>query len=157
MEAFLRTPELADYQAMTTWIPDTEACARWAGPLVPFPFSAETLPVLLSMPSGYSCSLIDPANQCIGFGQHWMTEPGNVHLGRIIVAPTMRGRGVGRILCELLIKQAWQTTGTSTITLKVYRDNQIALSLYSSLGFMLVERESNADILFMRRTAKYVL
>jgi ribosomal-protein-alanine N-acetyltransferase len=156
MEASLRIPELADYQAMTSWIPDAEACARWAGPHVPFPFSAEMLPELLSMPGGRSYSLIDPANQCIGFGQHWMTEPRNVHLGRIIVAPTMRGSGIGRILCELLIKQAVQTAGASTITLRVYRDNPIALSLYLSLGFGVVQPESTADILFMRRTAQCI-
>lgn len=153
MEAALRTPELADYQALTTWISDAEACTRWAGPLVPFPFNAESLPDLLSMPGGCSYSLVDMANQCIGFGQHWPTEPATVHLGRIIVAPSVRGHGMGRILCELLIKQAVKTVGASTITLRVYRANAVAMSLYSSLGFNVVESMSTEELLFMNRAA----
>jgi ribosomal-protein-alanine N-acetyltransferase len=105
------------------------------------------------MPGGCSYSLVNLENQCIGFGQHWPTGPATAHLGRIIVAPNVRGHGMSRILCELLIKQAVEAIDALTVTLRVYRDNVIAVSLYSSLGFSVVESKSTEELLFMSRVA----
>jgi ribosomal protein S18 acetylase RimI-like enzyme len=42
----------------------------------------------------------------MGFGQYWLTAPGTAHLGRIIVSPQARGRGLGRVLMQLLCAEA---------------------------------------------------
>jgi ribosomal protein S18 acetylase RimI-like enzyme len=65
----------------------------------------------------------------------------------------VRGNGAGRLLCEKLIAKAREATGVSTVTLRVYRDNHAARSLYSSLGFFVIESESTDDLLFMSATA----
>ncbi|WP_082090821.1 GNAT family N-acetyltransferase [Halomonas sp. HG01] len=150
MEATLRTPQTADYEAIASWVVDKKACARWAGPLVPFPFSSENLPELLEVEGCASYCLVDSNNQCVGFGQFWMTDHGAVHIGRIIVSPEARGVGAGRLLCERLMDKALRSTGAHMVTLRVYRDNHTARSLYSSLGFVVVNSESTGDILFMR-------
>ncbi|WP_386079112.1 GNAT family N-acetyltransferase [Vreelandella sp. F11] len=149
MKEILRTPEQIDYQTIAAWVTDQKSCARWAGPLVPFPFAAEKLPKLLAVKGGSSYCLSDSSNSCIGFGQFWAGKEGAVHIGRIIIAPEARGKGVGRLLCEQLIAKARQSTGSSTVTLRVYRDNHAAHSLYSSLGFFAIESESTSDLLFM--------
>ena len=149
MDVSLRSPEKSDYDTIATWIKDAKACARWAGPLVPFPFSAEKLPELLSVTDGSSYCLSNSDGSCIGFGQFWVVKQGAVHLGRIIISPEVRGAGAGRLLCEKLIAEAVQATRATTVTLRVYRDNKAALSLYSSLGFSGVEPESTSDLLFM--------
>ncbi|SPE29111.1 putative acetyltransferase [Burkholderiales bacterium] len=150
MNETLRRPEPADYEAILAWVPDADSCLRWAGPNVPFPFSAAQLPGLLQVAGAHSYCLADGAVSPVAFGQHWVRGPGSVHLGRVIVAPDFRGRGYGRLLCRLLMAQAVRTSGAAAITLRVYRDNIVALSLYSSLGFAGVEAESSRQALFMR-------
>jgi ribosomal-protein-alanine N-acetyltransferase len=149
MDCTLRSLHPADYEAITSWVPDASACLRWAGPRVRFPFSAAELPALLTVPNGSSYCLAD-VTALYGFGQHWVVTPGAVHLGRIILSPEMRGQGLGRVLCQQLAAKAMQNTGANTVTLRVYRDNAVAVALYASLGFTPVESESDADLLFMK-------
>lgn len=157
MNASLRPPTASDYVAIASWIPDAAAGLRWAGPRLPFPFSAADLQALLAVPgcSEFSYCLVDDlANPC-GFGQHWVLQPGAVHLGRIIVAPNARGQGLGRKLCQELISAALRSTSAMVVTLRVYRDNLAAVGLYSSLGFFEVAAESTNDVLFMKMRANY--
>lgn len=150
ISATLRIPEQRDYDVIASWVSDAEACTRWAGPSIPFPFSAKSLPELLSMMGARSYCLSDSDDACIGFGQFWVVEKGAVHIGRIIVSPHARGQGAGRLLCEKLIAKAVQSTGSTKVTLRVYRDNQSARSLYASLGFSVDESQSSDSLLFMR-------
>ncbi len=153
MNATLRTPQPVDYSAIASWIPDAKACIRWAGPLVPFPFTTAELETLLSVARGESYCLAKAGNAPYGFGQHFVVEQGLVHLGRIIVSPAARGKGLGRELCRQLIARAIQATGASAVTLRVYRDNPTALHLYSGLGFIPVELRSTEEVLFMELRA----
>lgn len=155
MKASLRTPETSDYVAIASWIPNADAGLRWAGPRLPFPFSASDLPALLAVPGGgeSSYSLVDESGIPFGFGQHWVLHPGNVHLGRIIVSPVYRGRGLGRALCQELISAGLRSTAATAVTLRAYRDNLVAVGLYASLGFVEVTEESTDDVLFMKMPA----
>lgn len=53
MSASLRIPEPADYEVITSWVPDADSCLRWAGPRVRFPFTAAELPRLLAVADGH--------------------------------------------------------------------------------------------------------
>ncbi|MCL7929705.1 GNAT family N-acetyltransferase [Halomonas llamarensis] len=136
MQTTLRTPEKADYEAIAAWISDKKACSRWAGPSVPFPFAATDLPELLAIQGGSSYCLSDSDNRCVGFGQFWPGKQGAVHIGRIIISPEARGKGTGRLLCEKLIAQARQSTGASTVTLRVYRDIMPLVLCIQALAFL---------------------
>lgn len=149
----LRAPRPTDYEALATWVADATACQRWAGPRVPFPLSAETLPGLLAMQDAQSWFLDEGADKPVGFGQFWPTAPGSVHLGRVIVAPEMRGWGLGVVLCRSLATLAARSTGANAVTLRVYRDNPAALHTYEGLGFAPVEAESDAAVCFMKADA----
>ena len=148
----LRPPTSEDYQAIAAWIPDARAAQRWAGPQLPFPFSAAEIPSLLAMPDGAKPSycLVNGAGELAGFGQHWVVQPGAVHLGRLIVSPAMRGQGMGRALCEHLIAAALEATQANVVTLRVYRDNPAAIHLYQSLGFTVDPGEPSGEVLAMR-------
>jgi [ribosomal protein S18]-alanine N-acetyltransferase len=153
MTTTLRNPQPDDYLVIASWVPDAQACIRWAGPLVPFPFAAAELQRLLTVSNGESYCLADSGAEPCGFGQHFVVEDGAVHLGRIIVSPAARGKGLGRELCQQLIARAVQATGATAVTLRVYRDNAAALHLYSSLGFMPVAAKSSEEVLFMAHRA----
>lgn len=149
MNFTLRAPWPDDYATLASWLPDAQACLRWAGPQIPFPIAAELLDKQLSFAGGNSYFLADANHFVVGFGQHWVLKPAAVHLGRIIVAPTHRGQGIGRSLCTLLIARAKSVTGAGTVTLRVFRNNHAARVLYEDLGFSAVDAESNEEVLFM--------
>ena len=149
MTLAFRAPVTTDYKAIASWIPNASACARWAGPRFRFPFVSRELPELLDVERIHSFSMVSPENALVGFGQFWPRDERTVHLGRIIVAPHRRGLGLGMFLCEFLIAEALHMTKAEKITLRVYRDNQAAFSIYSKLGFISVVSESNSAVLAM--------
>jgi ribosomal protein S18 acetylase RimI-like enzyme len=149
MTATLSTPTPGDYEALVAWVPTADACARWAGPQLPYPFTASELPALLEVP-GKSFSLVEGSRRPLAFGQYRTVSPDTVHLCRLIVSPDWRGHGYGRALCEQLIEQAVADTGASMVTLRVYRDNAVAQSLYHKLGFKPVELRSDVNVIGMR-------
>jgi ribosomal protein S18 acetylase RimI-like enzyme len=159
MNMLIRTTTASDYEAIASWVPDAAAGLRWAGPRLPFPFVASDLGALLATPGRResSYSLIDDSAKPCGFGQHWVLQHGAVHLGRIIVDPNSRGRGIGRVLCQRLISAALQSTSATAVTLRVYKDNLVAMRLYSTLGFVEVAAESTDDVFFMRRLTNRAL
>src|SRR5215472_13172181 len=152
MNATLRLPELADYELIASWVPDAQSCLLWAGPRVRFPFTAAELPSLLLPPGehGQSYCLAESGANLLGFGQYLIRKPGAVHLARLIISPAFRGKGFGRLLCQLLRARALQATGANEVTMAVFRDNVVALSLYSNLGFSAVEAECSEKVLSMR-------
>lgn len=149
MNVTLRSPSPADYDTIAAWIPDGDACRRWAGPKVPFPFAAADLPTLLPVPGGGSYCLVGDRDAPLGFGQYW-PRPGNtIHLLRIIVSPESRGKGLGRELCRQLIGRALAASPAHALTLNVYRENGPAVALYEGLGFTVDAEKSNENALFM--------
>lgn len=153
-ELMLRPPVAADYAAIAAWIPDAAACVRWAGPQLAYPFDAGALPRLLQMEHGASYVLHGAHAGLLGFGQYRLRQPGTAHLCRIIVAPAARGQGMGKALCRLLIAQASRAAAVDAVTLRVYRDNLAAFAIYSDLGFVAAEAESDAAVLMMKLTLK---
>ena len=58
-------------------------------------------------------------------------------MARIIVSPNHRGKGLGNLLCRLLISEGTMRCGESYFSLNVYPDNTKAIKLYKKLGFEL--------------------
>jgi ribosomal protein S18 acetylase RimI-like enzyme len=156
MMASLRQAAAADYAHVASWIGDATTCRRWAGPGLHYPFAAEDLPQLLIKPGARSYCLGPEDSAPYGFGQHWPRGEQSVHLGRIIIAPTLRSRGLGIRLVRLLCERALAESGASEVTLMVYRDNPTAFGLYQRLGFVGDEGLSRADALYMRLAASHL-
>jgi len=140
------------YATIADWPDSAEATQRWAGPGVPFPLPPERFAQVLELEVRPGWALLDEQGQCLGFGQYWMTDADTAHLGRIIVSPLARGRGLGRLLMQALSAQAMHGAGVQRLTLRVYRDNTAAVALYRDLGFQQVEASSTPELLFMRCT-----
>ncbi len=75
------------------------------------------------------------------FGHGWM-------IGNVAVAPTWRGRGIGRRLMEAGIELV-RHNGGEWIALQVRTDNDVAHDLYKALGFV----DTGEIVFFERRTA----
>ena len=148
----LRKALAADYVEICSWVTDAAVCRQWAGPSITFPPHADRLPADLTKDGQESFSLVD-GESLIGFGQYWTIETGAVHIGRVIVSPRSRDKGIGRCLVEALISQGVASTGADRVTLRVAGGNARAQKLYESMGFQPVPARSSADVLFMQRCA----
>lgn len=153
MTEYLRPVQPPHYAAIGAWLDSAGATQRWAGPGVPYPLGSDAFAQALQLQQRPGWVLLDAHGHCLGFGQHWPTTSGTLHLGRIIVSPQARGRGLGRVLMQALMAQALQSGGVERLTLRVYRDNVAAVSLYRDLGFQPLENASTPELLFMQNHA----
>ncbi|WP_329844088.1 GNAT family N-acetyltransferase [Stenotrophomonas sepilia] len=154
MDHRLQPVQPHDYALIAGWLDSAAATLRWAGPGVPYPLRPEQFEQVLQLRERSGWLLLAESGQRVGFGQAWCTEPGATHLGRLLVAPQARGRGLGRGLVEALIEQAFQSDAVERLTLRVYRDNAAAVALYRTLGFEPVDAASTPALLFMQRARR---
>lgn len=85
-----------------------------------------------------SYSLVDDEPDLHAFGQYYL-RLNRLHLGRLVVNPEHRGKGLAKILITKLIDKAFEQQGAKEASLFVFRDNLAAYHCYQSLGF--VEQE----------------
>jgi RimJ/RimL family protein N-acetyltransferase len=152
-KVLLRAATDSDLLAVSSWIPDEEANRLWGGPNIRFPHTLECLVDDLDFRGCDSVALIGEARRLLGFGQLLDRSPETVHLARVIVSPDLRGQGLGRILCRLLIDRGLERFGRRSFSLNVYRQNRVALRTYESLGFRPFQPSSDGpEMMLMQLT-----
>ena len=119
----------------------------WGGSALSFPPSVETTWAEIRATAENSFVLCAENGDVLGFAQTLERTP-NIHLARIIVSPEVRGKGLGRILCELLIQKALSAQ-PEKITLNVFHHNTAAIALYTSLGFVRVPNQEDEGLIGM--------
>lgn len=122
-----RLPELMG------WFPDADACRVWGGPSFRFPFTLESFRHDTRMDSLPTWGLMQ-GEGLAGFGQYYL-RAGRCHLGRLAIAPALRGRGLGGTLVRELCRVGSADLGVATYSLFVLPGNGRALRLYERLGF----------------------
>jgi len=154
-ELELRDARSGDLSVIASWIPDAEACLRWGGPDLSFPFAEGSLERELLVSERTSRCLVHPdaRDLPLAFGQVWTREVGARHLGRIVVDPSHRGFGLGHALVTRLVDEVRVDDDVAWITLRVFADNFPALAVYRQAGFVDVPAMREDDALFMRRPA----
>lgn len=151
MEYSLRPATVQDLDTILKWVPTADLLCTWGGPTLAFPPEPREVWRAIQADDRNTLSLVDRLGTLVGFGQLLPREPGTVHLARIIVSPEWRGRGLGRLLCQRLIEHASRHFQPSLLTLKVYVENQAAVSLYRSLGFAEAPEAPGAGAILMKR------
>lgn len=133
----LRPATVADAALALAWTPEIAALRRWAGPHMDYPASPEAFWTEITGQGSATYVLASPADGAVAFGQVRLREQTCGHLARLIVAPAHRGRGLGRLLCHSLMREALRLhPALEAFTLYVLPDNGPALALYRSLGFV---------------------
>lgn len=125
------TPE--DLPVIASWIRSQDDCLFWAGTRVSFPIDLDSLPEAIQFSESHSFTL-EEGGLPVAFGQLVPKENGRLHFSRLITSPVLRGRGRGRHLASLLLRQA-MSKGAARISLNVIPENSVAIALYRSLGF----------------------
>ncbi|WP_110669295.1 GNAT family N-acetyltransferase [Salinicola halophilus] len=139
-----------DLATVAGWIASPLELERWAGPDLHWPLESDRLWREIdagAMPS----YCLKQGGELLAFGQLSPKGPHHHHLARLIVAPEMRGRGLGRRLCEGLIQEGHKR-GAERLTLNVAGDNTVALELYRRLGFYPVGERDERGVIPMMLT-----
>ena len=127
--------DVARLPELMRWFPDAASVRVWGGPDFRHPFDEQTFREDTRVDSLQSWSLVAPDGSLGAFGQYYL-RVGRCHLGRLVVAPSLRGSGVGRRLVQELCRVGGPTLGTTEYSLFVYDSNPVAIRLYRSLGFV---------------------
>lgn len=92
-----------------------------------------------------------PDDRLTALGQLVFKEAHWAHLARIVVAPLLRGQGLGRSLCLALMQRALALDRALIgWTLYVYPQNEAARGLYESLGFFIGGAGEDGDLRMMK-------
>lgn len=119
---------------LMSWFPDAHSCGSWGGPQFRFPFSDATFREDLGIDRLSSWGLPDTDGSLGAFGQYYR-RLGRCHLARLVVAPSLRGRGIGGILVRELCDRGREELGAGEFSLFVLAGNASARQLYGRLGF----------------------
>ena len=131
----LRIATDEDLNTLISWIKDQGACRLWAGPHVRFPLTLQRLKKDIEFSEENTFVMVNDAGQPVGLGQLLEKENGRIHMARVMVAPPQRAKGLGEMLCRLLIEEGIKRFGNVNFSLNVYSDNTTAVRLYQKLGF----------------------
>ena len=116
------------------WFTSRESCQLWGGPAFRFPFTADTFRADCQLAELPSFVLLDASGTVCGFGQYYL-RAGRCHLARLAIAPSLRGRGLGMRLIELLSDAGKAALRVEHCSLFVSIANTSAMALYERLGF----------------------
>ena len=74
------------------------------------------------------------ANEVVGYAGIWIVA-GEAQVMRVAVQKVLRNQGLGLLLTQELIKEAWDA-GAEAVTLEVRESNAAALKVYERCGFV---------------------
>jgi ribosomal protein S18 acetylase RimI-like enzyme len=131
---FLREFRDAHAREISRWPTSMEEVRRWAGSGTGFPVDVSVFRLWHAEPDVKPYVLCD-GDALVGYGEVWVDEAEReVELGRIIVRPASRSRGVGRRFVRLLLQRA-ALSGLPDAFVRVVPDNHAAIACYRSAGF----------------------
>lgn len=127
-----------DYARLVTWVPDAAALYLFAGPSLTWPPTVGQFEELTQRP-GLSGWMLADDERLPAWGHFDLTIQGHsARLGRVIIDPRYRGRGLGHTLTRAAIEKA-RNLQASEVRLAVVRDNQPAMKAYLRAGFTRIE------------------
>ncbi len=105
----LEPPHASDAQDIAGWATSADEARWWGGHTVTWPVDPSIFCAWHEDPDVRPYVLREDGD-LLAYGEVWVDDDEQeVELGRIIVRPERRGRGIGRLLVSLLLDQATQT------------------------------------------------
>jgi ribosomal protein S18 acetylase RimI-like enzyme len=135
----------ADDGEVTSWFADAGELRFFAGPRLRWPLDAGQWRSIRMDASVTSWTVVigeDPTP--VGHAEMVRESSAVVRLARLAIAPTIRGRGIGRAVMAQLIDKC-REAGYSLVTLAAHPDNSSAIRAYRTLGFELSTQSSSAS------------
>ncbi|MFE0512647.1 GNAT family N-acetyltransferase [Streptomyces sp. NPDC058964] len=136
----LRTFSSADSELLASWVTSPTELLIWAGQAFVWPLAEEQL-------ASYAAESMSPGRRSwTGLDQQTGRAVGHAsirldadgisgRLGRVLVAPEARGRGVGAAMLKEVLSLAFGALRLQQVELGVFSHNTGAVRLYERLGF----------------------
>ncbi|TDU91267.1 acetyltransferase (GNAT) family protein [Kribbella voronezhensis] len=110
-----------------------------------YPFPADLVGSWRKVADDIASYLYFDGGAPVGYGELWLDdEEDEVELARIIVAPDLRGQGIGAEFVRALLQPAL-AAGYSAVFLRVRPDNERAIRTYLRVGFQPVDERLAAE------------
>ena len=119
---------------MMSWFSDEQELQNWSGPNFRYPFNLSSFTEDLKMNSISSCVLTSNESEFLAFGQYYQRLD-KCHLGRLIVNPKFRGKGIAAKLMSHLCERGQQELKLTSCSLFVLAHNESAIKSYKKFGF----------------------
>ncbi len=134
-------------EQLISWIPDARFLLQWGGPKFRWPLDKEQLMAIQAETQNHPSSsfMFDAfdVTQGLNIGHIELmrvnAENRSAHIGRVIIDPTLRGKGFGSQLMEIICAFAFEKLALSRLTLGVFDFNQAAIDCYRQTGFIITE------------------
>ncbi|GEM_PF-6729581 len=131
---FLQAATLNHTKHLFEWFRDPIEFTTWAGPKLEYPSTPEALHLSLSQTGFQYFALCNSGENVVAFGQLQLL-PESLHLGRLAVHPSYRGKGLSYKLLNHLIYKAYSLANFEEVSLFVYESNDVAIKSYKKFGF----------------------
>lgn len=119
---------------MMDWFSREQELSNWSGPNFRYPFNLYSFTEDLNMSSLSSFVLISNESEFLAFGQFYQRLD-KCHLGRLVVNPQFRGKGIAAILMSHLCERGRQELKLKEYSLFVLAHNESAIKSYQKFGF----------------------
>jgi len=139
---------------MMDWFANEAELKQWAGPGIRYPFDLSSFTADLKITPNNAFSLISDTGELFGFGQYYQRLD-KCHLGRLVVNPKFRGKGVIAELIKQISEQGTKALNVTACSLFVLSHNQSAVKAYQKVGFLFADYPDEmplADCLYMVKT-----
>lgn len=146
-----RVRDERDVQEVVGWVPDAAALYLFSGPRLTWPLTTSQLQSMVAIEGLTAWSVVTSYDEVVGHFD--LTVDGPVaRLGRVIVNPGLRGRGLAVAVVDLAVAEA-QRIGTEIVRLDVISTNEPAIRAYRRAGFALGAGDpKRADVTAMERS-----
>ena len=129
------TPASTEHiRKLMSWFPNEHSLSLWSGPGFRYPFNEQSFKEDLKVSALSSFALIDSENNFLAFGQFYL-RANRCHLGRLVVNPDERGKGIAEILLQALSHLGCKTLAVNEVSLFVLKNNATAEKAYIKHGF----------------------
>lgn len=134
----LTQPSDEHFIELMSWFSSEDELSTWSGPNFRYPFNLNSFKSDLKLNTLTSFSLISSCGDLLAFGQYYL-RLGKCHLGRLVVNPHFRGKGIASHLISQLSTLGKSDLGTNSCSLFVLAHNESAIRAYTKLGFSMAD------------------
>ena len=120
------------------WFNNEAELQQWSGPNFEYPYTLDSFQRDLKIDELASYVLMNDHQELLAFGQFY-ERLNRVHLGRLVVNPSHRGKRIINQLMHFLIEKAQVQLQRNEVSLFVLNNNPSAIKAYQSFGFVVEE------------------
>lgn len=147
----IRVRNERDVDEIVGWIPDAAALYLFSGSRLTWPLTASQLQGMVAIEGLTPLVVVTSSGELVGHFD--LTVAGQVaRLGRVIVNPALRGRGLAGVIVDLAVAEA-SRFGACVVRLTVISTNEPAVRAYCRAGFAPVAGDpERGDVAAMERS-----